>query len=166
MSIIEVNCSQENCPSFKNCSFIPTTVFPIDQKVDIIFIENDFNENSNRLIKSCILEAKKIWGKPFGVALSYYLRNNMSDDYKFCHKFLIRDINRLKKVYDLKVVMPVGDDITRTIKECHQGITIDNENIFTINNETFGSIIVKTSISTDISQIVENILESLRRINL
>lgn len=197
MSLIEVNCQQENCPVFNKCCFLPTTFFHIDNKVDIMFVgmgggSDERNQGrpfvgpAGKRLKTCILKAKHIWGKPFGVAFSNTIRDNpdgnrapSSKELDFCLGFLFRDIKRLKKVYNLKVVMPLGNHAKSVFLDNKIGITSDRKNIYSINNDNFGSIIVKPSLhpsylirngkfnSHGIDKLlIDDILESLRRISI
>jgi uracil-DNA glycosylase family 4 len=197
MSLIEVNCKQENCPVFNKCCFLPTTFFPIDNKVNILFIGmgggsderkqgRPFVGPAGKRLKTCILKSKSIWGKPFGVGFSNTIRDNPDknrapnqNELDFCLKYLFRDIKRLKKVYDLRVVMPLGNHAKSVFIDNKIGITLDRKNIYTVNNESFGSIIVKPSLhpsflirkgsfnSEGIDKIlIDDILESLQRINI
>ena len=162
MNIIEVNCTQDNCPAYDTCGFSPTKFFPIDDKVSILFVELRPDEHTRRLIQGAILQAKSEWGQPFGVAFSEVTRSG-KEVIKYCNKYLFRDIKRLKKVYDLRVIMPLGYDAKSIFLNNDIKITLDRENIYTINNNIFGPAIVKPS---EQSFLVEDILESLRRINL
>lgn len=197
MSLIEVNCSQENCPVFNQCCFLPTTFFPIDNKVNILFIGmgggadereqvRPFVGPAGKRLKSCILYAKTLWGKPFGVSFSNTIRDNPQNNREpnkkeldFCLKYIYRDIKRLKKVYDLRVIMPLGNHAKNVFINNKIGITLDRKNIYTINNENFGSIIVKPSLHPSYlirngkfnpsgidKLLIDDILESLKRINV
>lgn len=164
MSIIEVGCSKENCPVFNKCCFLPTTFFPIEDKVDILFVGQGggadereqgrpFIGPAGKRLKTIVLQAKKELEKPFGVAFSNTIRDNpegnripTQEEIDVCIQYLFRDIRRLKKRWQLKIIMPLGNHAKSAFIDNKIGITKDRKNIYTVRNDAFGSIIVKPSL--------------------
>ena len=193
MALIECECTKENCSAYKECDFLPTTFLPHKGRVDIIFIGHGgrtpdskqgrpFSGNVGNRLKTCILHAKNLWGKSFGVAFSNTIRTIPSknqNELDYCKHYLYRDIKRLKKVYHLKVVMPLGNTAKSIFIGNNIGITQDRKNIYTINNNKFGLSILKPSLHPShlIKKgkfdpngfdkfLIDDILESLHRIYL
>jgi len=197
MAKIEVECSQENCPAFNRCCFLPTTFFPVNERVDILFVGmgggaeeraagRPFVGPAGQRLKTCVLAAKNQWGHPFGVGFSNTIRDNppsnrepSKEELKYCIQFLFRDIRRLKKVYELKVIIPLGNHAKSVFLDNKIGITRDRQNIYTIKNDVFGSIIVKPSLHPSYlirngafnskgidGHLISDILESLQRVNM
>jgi len=197
MPVLDFSCKKENCPVFSSCCYLPTSFFDIEDKVDILFVGQgggaDEREKgrpfiglAGKRLKTCILYAKRLWGKPFGVAFSNTIRNNpqnnrvpTKEEINVCIPYLYRDIKQLKRFHELKVIMPLGNHAKSCFVENNIGITDDRKNIYTIRNDRFGSIIVKPSLHPSYIMrhgkfnpegfdkfLIDDILESLKRIYL
>lgn len=163
MPLLKFKCDETQCSVFQKCCFLPTSYFPIDGHVPILFVgmgggreereqHRPFVGDAGKRLKTCILEVKRQLRKPFGVAFSNTIRDNPEDnrepteeELNCCLKYLYADIQYLKKAHGLKVIMPLGNHAKRVFVDNQIGITLDRENIYKIENEHYGSIIIKPS---------------------
>jgi len=142
--------------------------------------------DAGKRLKTCILYAKKLWGKPFGVAFGNTIRDNPEGnripnptELEYCLPYLHRDIKRLRKNHGLKVIMPLGNAAKSCFLDNKLGITADRQNIYTITNKAFGTFIVKPSLHPSYimrhgafnpkgwdKYLIDDIIESLNRIYL
>jgi uracil-DNA glycosylase len=190
MPVMDIECRSKKCPVFNQCAFLPTSFFPINDKVDILFVGNDicskkidkglpFISYFGKRLRNIIIKSKNEINQPFGVAFA----NTIKDEYQEniineniineCKFYLFRDIRHLKNDYGLKVII--------TLSEYSKSIFLEKEitnmkNIYTVRRNEFGSIIVKPSL--DFSEhnfnnqtewdnaLIDDIKESVLRANM
>lgn len=145
---LSVNCLKEECPVYSKCCQLPTTYFPYNNKLNIIFVGQGggkeereqglpFIGTAGKRLKTCILYVKKLYNRPFGVAFSNTIRDNPDknripneDEIKYCAQFLIRDIHYLKDKHQLKVVMPLGNAAKSFFVDNNIGIMKDHGKLY------------------------------------
>lgn len=155
---IKCDCTETDCPVYHKCCFLPTEINADPEGgVSILFIGQGggsdertrgrpFIGRAGTRLRQQVLFVRKKLGKHVGVAFSNSIRDNPDGnrvptpkEYKYCLKYLYRDIALLKK-RGLKVIIPLGNaskDVfmpnTGAMSVCHGRIT-------NFSNSAFGHI--------------------------
>lgn len=156
--LIKCDCTENACPVYNKCCFLPTEVNPDpDGKVSILFIGQGggseerkkgrpFIGRAGTRLRQQVLFVRKKLGKHIGVAFSNSIRDNPDgnrvptpQEYECCLQYLYRDIADLKK-RGLKVIIPLGNASKLIFMPNSGGMSIDHGKIVNFSNGVFGHI--------------------------
>lgn len=151
-------CTENSCPVYKKCCFLPTEVNPdTEGNVSILFIGQGggsderkrgrpFIGRAGTRLRQQVLYVRKKLKKHIGVAFSNTIRDNpdgnripTQQEYDFCLKHLYKDIANLKK-RGLKIIIPLGNASKAVFLPKSGSMLTCHGKISKFLNETFGQI--------------------------
>lgn len=121
-----------DCSVSSICNYLPTTIFPINGRVDILFVGQGIGAPYKRL-KDLLIQVMKRYPRKFGVAFTNVTRNNnvrSIDEETHCRVHLVNDILKLKQEFKLEVIIPLGNDSCKPFINTDVKITKDHGKLF------------------------------------
>lgn len=156
--LMKCSCTENSCPVFHKCCFLPTEVHPdTEGKVSILFIGQGggsderkqgrpFIGRAGTRLRQQIMFVRKKLGKHIGVAFSNSIRDNPDgnrvptpQEYEFCLKYLYRDIEVLKG-RGLGIIIPLGNASKSVFLPKSGSMVMDHGRITNFSNDIFGHI--------------------------
>jgi uracil-DNA glycosylase family 4 len=156
--LLECTCTENGCPAFSRCCFLPTECHPDpDGKVSILFIGQGggsderkrgrpFIGRAGTRLRQQVLFIRKKLKKHIGVAFSNTIRDNPDgnrvptpQEYSYCLKHLYNDISELKK-RGLGIIVLLGN-ASKYVFFPHSGaMVVEHGRIANVSNEIYGHI--------------------------
>jgi uracil-DNA glycosylase len=156
--IIKCTCSDESCPVYKKCCFLPTECnASIDNKISLLFIGQGGGSDERRVgrpfvgragkrLRQQVVYARRLLKKHFGIAFSNSIRDNpdknrvpTSKEYDHCLKYLYKDISILKD-RGLCVLIPLGNASKSIFLPVSEPMCSSHGIISSFKNDTIGHI--------------------------